>query len=431
MIRDGIKPEPLNYQNNDVKGKLRPNLKLSERKINWQDSADVIAREVRAADGRPGVLSNFDDLQVFLHGAHVELYLNKDQQYAPGQLIAKRDEAVCVACGNGTALWFTALRLRNDGANNYFKLPALDALPSDLTQKLEESIVSLEGTPKGTWKEIWTDTRDSICYIHFNFHNGAMHTRQCQRLVKAIKEAGNNKETNVIVLMGGQDYFSNGIHLNVIEAAEDGEKESWDNINAINDVVLSVMSIKDKVTVSALQGNAGAGGVMMALGADYVFMGSHVVLNPHYKSMYLYGSEYWTYNLPRRVGAEMAVELTEGMQPLSANQAKKIGLVDDVFGSNFQEFTSMLQEKVKQFSPATVDAIVKKKLAERNSTFFSAIQKSRSNELEKMKVNFQDPNYIQSRKRFVYKESCGCTPLHFPKIVNNISCKMDGTKQVL
>lgn len=171
---------------------------------------------------------------------------------------------------------------------------------------------------------------------------------------------------------------------------------------------------------------------MMALGADYVFMGSHVVLNPHYKSMYLYGSEYWTYNLPKRVGAEMALELTEGMQPLSANQAKKIGLVDDVFGSNFKEFTDMLQERVKRLSGATaVDAIVKKKLAERNSTFFTTIQKSRSNELEKMKVNFQDPNYIQARKRFVYKESCGCTPQHFPKIVNNISCKMvpaDGYK---
>jgi len=424
MVRDGIKPEPLNYNNSDVRGSLRPNLKLSERKINWEDSAEIIAREVRAADGRPGVLTTLADLPVFLHGAHVDLFLNREQQYTPGQLIAKRDEGVCVACGNGTALWFTALRLRNDGATVYFKLPVLDSLPESVTEMLPESKIPLEGAPEGTWKEIWTETRGDVCYIHFNFHNGAMHTRQCRRLVNVIKEVGSKKTINVIVLMGGHDYFSNGIHLNVIEASEDPEEESWKNINAINDVVLSVMSLNDKITVSAMQGNAGAGGVMMALGSDFIYMGSNVVLNPHYKSMFLYGSEYWTHNLPRRVGHEKALELTEGMQPLSANQAKQMGLVDDTFGANFKEFVTLLEEKVNELrEPDFVKRTVSKKLEERNSTFFNAAQKSRENELVKMKQNFQDPNYIQARKRFVYKESCGCTPTHFPKIVNTISCK--------
>lgn len=423
MIQKGIKPEPLNYNNKDIKGKLRPTLKLSERKINWEDSADIIAREVRAADGRPGILSSISDIPLFLHGSHVELYLNQDKEYAPGTLIAKRNEAVCVACGNGTAIWFSALRLKNEGASQYFKLPALDVFPEEITEKLKESEISLEGAPKGTFKEIWTETIGDICYLHFNFHNGAMHTRQCKRLAKIITEIGNNDKINVIVLMGGHDYFSNGIHLNVIQAAEDPALESWENINAINDIILSVFNIKNKITVSAFQGNAGAGGVMMALCCDFVFMGSHVVLNPHYKSMFLFGSEYWTYSLPKRVGPQKALELTEGMQPLSANEAKRIGLVDDVFGSNFKEFSALLKEKVKNEigNENTVKRIVSKKMEERNSNFFDTIQKAREFELNKMKVNFQDPNYIQGRRRFVMKESCGCTPAHFPKIVNGIS----------
>jgi hypothetical protein len=40
--------------------------------------------------------------------------------------------------------------------------------------------------------------------------------------------------------MGGDSFFSNGIHLNTIEAAQDPALESWRNINAINDVVRSV-----------------------------------------------------------------------------------------------------------------------------------------------------------------------------------------------
>lgn len=44
----------------------------------------------------------------------------------------------------------------------------------------------------------------------------------------------------VVVMMGGDAFFSNGIHLNTIEAAQDPALESWKNINAINDVVRGV-----------------------------------------------------------------------------------------------------------------------------------------------------------------------------------------------
>src|SRR5208283_4374462 len=67
---------------------------------------------------------------------------------------------------------------------------------------------------------------------------------------------------------------------------------------------------------------AGAGGAMLALAADLVYAMSGVVLNPHYRSMgELYGSEYWTYTLPRRVGQRRALELTQSCQPLGARAA--------------------------------------------------------------------------------------------------------------
>jgi putative two-component system hydrogenase maturation factor HypX/HoxX len=40
---------------------------------------------------------------------------------------------------------------------------------------------------------------------------------------------------------------------------------------------------------------------MLALAADHVYAREGVVLNPHYRSMGgLFGSDYWTYTLPRR-----------------------------------------------------------------------------------------------------------------------------------
>ena len=58
--------------------------------------------------------------------------------------------------------------------------------------------------------------------------------------------------------------------------------------------------------MTSVGGNAGAGGVMLALGGDEVLMREGVVLNPHYRTMGLFGSEYWTYVLPRRVGTYQA-----------------------------------------------------------------------------------------------------------------------------
>jgi len=67
---------------------------------------------------------------------------------------------------------------------------------------------------------------------------------------------------------------------------------------------------------------------MLALGADQVLLRSGVVLNPHYRTMGLFGSEYWTYLLPRRVGAHRATRLTEECLPIGAAEAVEIGLAD-------------------------------------------------------------------------------------------------------
>ena len=45
-----------------------------------------------------------------------------------------------------------------------------------------------------------------------------------------------------------------------------------------------------QLVVASVGGNAGAGGVMMGLGADRVIMRAGVVLNPHYRTMGLFGS---------------------------------------------------------------------------------------------------------------------------------------------
>ena len=190
-----------------------------------------------------------------------------------------------------------------------------------------------------TFRDVWYEEKGQVGYLHFDFYNGAMSTEQCRRLRDAYRYAKARTQTKVIVLMGGEDFFSNGIHLNVIEAAENQGEECYYNLHAIDDIVQDILETESHIVVSALQGDAAAGGVPFAVAADHVVAREDVVFNPYYQHMGgLYGSEYWTYVLPRRVGAEMTEELTSApFNPIGTRRAKEIGLIDDVFGADLAE----------------------------------------------------------------------------------------------
>ena len=95
-----------------------------------------------------------------------------------------------------------------------------------------------------------------VGWLDFDFHNGAMSERQCLRLRDALRWV-RGQPTQVLVLAGGQEFFSNGIHLHDIEAAQRVEGDSaadasWRNINAMNDAALEVLTLADRITVAAL-----------------------------------------------------------------------------------------------------------------------------------------------------------------------------------
>ena len=169
--------------------------------------------------------------------------------------------------------------------------------------------------------------------LRFAFYNGAMSTGQCERLAAALRVAA-AQDTRVLVLRGGEvgEVFANGIHLHVIEAAASPEIEAWRNIQAIDDVCREIITCTGQLVVASVGGNAGAGGVMLALGADRVLARAGVMLNPHYRTMGLDGSEYWSYVLPRRVGAHRAESLVGRCEPVAAEEAVRIGLVDEALG---------------------------------------------------------------------------------------------------
>jgi putative two-component system hydrogenase maturation factor HypX/HoxX len=149
---------------------------------------------------------------------------------------------------------------------------------------------------------------------------------------------------------------------------------------------------------------------MMALAADEVYARPGVVLNPHYRSMgELYGSEYWTYTLPRRVGEKRAAELTQSCQPVGARAAREMGFLDDVFGDDAGAFEAEVKLRARRLAsdPDSRAALLKKHERRLDDEAVKPLASYRAEELQQMRVNFfgHDPAYHDARRRFVFKGS--------------------------
>ncbi len=403
-------PAPLDYSRPDVRGRYRPFVRPEDRRIDWQgDPVATILKKIRSGDGAPGVLDEIEGLPVYLYGAHEEGTLVGK----PGQIIAQRHGAICRAAVDG-AVWISHLKRKGDHPEEYFKLPAAMVLGEQLAEVPEAPIAIQAESPAATFRDIWYEEHNDVGYVNFRFYNGAMGTDHCRRLEEAMRYA-RQRPTQVIVLLGGQDFWSNGVHLNLIEAATDPAEESWRNINAMDDFVYSLLTATDHLTIAALYGSAGAGGVMMALGADRVLAREGIVLNPHYKGMGgLYGSEYWTYSLPKRVGAERAEQLTEQCLPVSVREAKAMGLIDDIVIQddlgigNFGRFRHQIIRMAENLAHSeNLAALLERKRAEREADeALKPLEHYRLEELAEMRQNFwgDDPSYHLARSAFVRKQ---------------------------
>jgi putative two-component system hydrogenase maturation factor HypX/HoxX len=409
-------PEPLDYDDPRVTGRARPLMTQADRAIDWRaDGTATVVRKIQAAEGDPGVLDTIDGVEAHLFGAHREASLRGE----PGAIIATRNGAICRATVDG-AVWITHLRRRDGDGRTFFKLPATRALElAGRTLDAPEARAPLHAPiPAGqTFREIAYEEHAGVGYLHFDFYNGAMSTEQCRRLKEAYVYARRRRQVGVLVLTGGTDFFSNGIHLNVIEAAADAAEESWYNLHAIDDVVREIIETDSHLVISALRGDAAAGGVPLALAADHVVAREDVVLNPYYQHMGgLYGSEYWTYLLPRRVGPELTAELTQSFAPVGTRRAVEIGLLDSAFGTSVSSFDAQVRGLAERLArhPDRAHWLEEKRRRRARDEQVKPLSVYRTEELARSHECFfgADRSYHEARRRFVYKlgAPCAVTP---------------------
>ncbi|EEY22464.1 hydrogenase maturation factor hoxX [Verticillium alfalfae VaMs.102] len=417
----------------------RPLLKASQRDFDMtKHTARDISRRIRSADSQPGCLTGLFGSNLFVYGGTVEEAgdLLEGQPQA-GTIIACRDEAICVATCDGKGIWISHIRRtkRKVDAMLWPKVPAVSGLRE--LGLLDDATFSRTQVPRATvdWskaaasthQEIWVDFTSMpgarrVAFVYFEFYNGAMSTSQCDRLVEALEFVARThlveRPLSAVVLMGGNSYFSNGIALNVIEASADPGQESWRNINRIDDVVQCLLDDfprRNIKTVAAIRGNCAAGGVALAAACDVVIAGSETVLNPAYRALGLHGSEYHSLSYTGRCGVDGARRLLRDMTPLSAYDARAMGLIDHSLPGSGKVLDARVRNHVKAMVCGS-NAYTPGKWKSNVDVSPAGHAAARAQELGEMAKDFwsaRAARYHERRRDFVRKIKARRTPLRF------------------
>jgi enoyl-CoA hydratase/carnithine racemase len=169
------------------------------------------------------------------------------------------------------------------------------------------------------------------------------------------------------------------------------------------------------LTIAGVRGNAAAGGVAFAAACDIVIAGAEVVLNPAYRGIGLYGSEYHTISYFGRCGSEKAREILKSMTPMSPFDARAIGLVDHVFpGSG-----AVLEKRIRNHVAVVVRSGSFGRITPWKSKVdlsLSSLAQARASELGEMAKDFwsaRSSRYHTRRFAFVRKLKATHTPLRF------------------
>ncbi len=147
-------------------------------------------------------------------------------------------------------------------------------------------------------------------------------------LVNCLRQGLEDDQAKALVVIGEGRTFPAGADIREFGKAPAGP--------ALPDVINEYES-SDKLVIAAIHGTALGGGLEVALGCDYrVALDSAKVGLPEVKLGLLPGAG-GTQRLPRLVGAQAALDMIVGGNPVKAKDAFKVGIVDEVVGGDLLE----------------------------------------------------------------------------------------------
>jgi enoyl-CoA hydratase/carnithine racemase len=145
-------------------------------------------------------------------------------------------------------------------------------------------------------------------------------------IIAAVKEAEADDAVRAVILTGGKEYFSAGADLNdaiQVTSATKGVKyfNSWHHLN-------DTLEHLTKPIIAAIEGFCMTGGCELALACDLRVAGKGSSFAITSSKIGTVAGAGGTQRLPRVVGPAKALEIMFAAEPIEAEEAYRIGLVN-------------------------------------------------------------------------------------------------------
>jgi 2-(1,2-epoxy-1,2-dihydrophenyl)acetyl-CoA isomerase len=180
---------------------------------------------------------------------------------------------------------------------------------------------------------LMVEVRESVCTITMNRPErlNALDIPAVDALREAIRTAGGEKRVKALVLTGaGRAFCAGGDVKAMREALADDPGAHMKRLTEAFHGVMSALARCPKPVLAAVSGIAAGGGLSLMLACDIALASADATFHMAYLRLGGSPDGGSTYFLPRLVGLRKALEVTLLGDPLSAEEAHRLGLVNAV-----------------------------------------------------------------------------------------------------
>lgn len=176
------------------------------------------------------------------------------------------------------------------------------------------------------------DTQDAIAILTLNQPHlrNAMSHRMAEEFQEAVNEVKKDPQTRFLILTGKGDSFSSGGDFNSV--MKDFELPPVEFKGRVMEFYRKFLCLRDLTipTLAAVNGHAMGAGAVLALACDMRIASSRAQFGMSFVRLGVHPGMGATYFLPRVVGTTKAFELFLTGDPISAEEALSIGMVNRV-----------------------------------------------------------------------------------------------------
>lgn len=208
-------------------------------------------------------------------------------------------------------------------------------------------------------EDLLTEIKGSVLYLTLNRPErlNAFSPDMIKAMKQALSEAKDDASIRVIVIKGAGRAFSAG--GDVKRMGNRSPLETYVHLSHLNELIM-LMSQLEKPIIAAVRGAAAGAGFNLALAADIILASEESQFILSFSKVGLISDGGGLFFLPRLIGPYLAKELFFTADPITAEKAHSLGIVNHVYvPSEFEEKTEEFANKIAS-GPSAVYGFMKK-----------------------------------------------------------------------